>query len=123
MERQSGGRWLRRLRGWGCGVVPTRTFDLLSLQPRLLVVDGLAGEREDPDFRHFPQQILLAAAQLQYLATLWGVLHHLKGPEDTLKRVLQPGLLHTHTHTQKHTHTYAQLFAPLGPSELLASSL
>lgn len=75
---------LRSGRACGCGASPTRTFDLLSsLQRRLLVVDGLAGQREDPDLRHLPQQLLVAAAERQDLAALRWVLHHLSGSEET----------------------------------------
>lgn len=77
-------------RACGCGASPTRTFDLLSsLQRRLLVVDGLAGQREDPDLRHLPQQLLVAAAERQDLAALRWVLHHLSGSEERLSRVRQ----------------------------------
>lgn len=79
---------LRSGRACGCGASPTRTFDLLSsLQRRLLVVDGLAGQREDPDLRHLPQQLLVAAAERQDLAALRWVLHHLSGSEETAVRV------------------------------------
>lgn len=60
------------------GEVCTGAFDLLSsLQGRVLVVDGLAGQGEDPDLRHLAQHVFLVAAERQDLASLGRVLHHL----------------------------------------------
>lgn len=61
----------------------TRAFDLLPpLQGRLLVVDGLAGQREDPDLCHFAHHVLLVAAQRQDQASLRRVLHDLPGSQE-----------------------------------------
>lgn len=46
------------------------------------MVDGLTGQREDPDLRHLPQQLFVAAAERQDLAALRWVLHHLSGSEQ-----------------------------------------
>lgn len=41
------------------------------------MVDGLAGEGDDPDLSHLDRGLFDAAAEAQNLATLRGVLHHL----------------------------------------------
>lgn len=48
-----------------------------SLHCTILMVDGLAGQRDDPDLSHLDRGLFDAAAEAQNLATLRGVLHHL----------------------------------------------
>lgn len=48
------------------------------------MVDGLTGQGEDPDLRHFAQHVFLVATQGQDLTSLRRVLHYLQDAERTL---------------------------------------
>jgi len=74
----------------------TGALDLvLPVEGGVLMVDGLAGQREHPDLRYLAQRLLLVGAQREHLASLGGVLHHLgvTGVEGggVMKRGLEVG--------------------------------
>lgn len=77
----AGGR-RKAARGTKAGPPAAALTCRLGLGPRLhgavLVVDGLAGQREDPDLGHLDGGLLEAAAEAEHLAALGGVLHHLR---------------------------------------------
>lgn len=56
-----------------------------GLHGTVLVVDGLAGQGEDPDLSHLDRGLLDVAAEAQHLATLRGVLHHLGAGHSSRK--------------------------------------
>lgn len=50
------------------------------------MVDGLAGQGDDPDLSHLDRGLFDAAAEAQHLATLRRVLHHLGGMVLDIRR-------------------------------------
>lgn len=54
------------------------------------MVDGLAGQGDDPDLSHLDRGLFDAAAEAQHLATLGGVLHYLGGTVLDIRRATIP---------------------------------
>lgn len=76
------------------------------------MVDGLAGEGDDPDLSHLDRGLFDAAAEAQNLAALRGVLHHL------WDMVLHSGRASTQESANTHGQAGQETRGALGQSRL-----
>lgn len=67
-----------------------------SLHCTIVMVNGLAGQGDDPDLSHLDRGLFDAAAQAQHLAALGGVLHHLQGTALDIRRATTPDSTNMH---------------------------